>query len=77
MRFELFLNKRYLVLPYSYNASPREVGFYKEDGEVITSLLLEYDENPNDKTHHTSLTDFSHVLEEHIIKKLLDIFHIK
>lgn len=48
MRFELFLNKRYLVLPYSYNAYPREVGFYNEDGEVITSLLLEYDENPND-----------------------------
>ena len=48
MRFELFLNKRYLVLPYSYNASPREVGFYNEDGEIITSLLLEYDENPND-----------------------------
>ena len=23
-----------------------------------------YDEDPNDKTHHTTLTDFSHVLEE-------------
>ena len=23
-----------------------------------------YDEDPNDKTHHASLTDFSHVLEE-------------
>ena len=36
-----------------------------------------YDEDPNDKTHHAPLTNFSHVLEEHIIKKLLDIFHIK
>lgn len=36
-----------------------------------------YDEDPNDKTHHTSLTYLSHVLEEHIIKKLLNIFHIR
>ena len=36
-----------------------------------------YDEDPNDKTHHASLTYFSHVAEEHIIKKLFDIFHIK
>ncbi|MDD5972137.1 MAG: hypothetical protein PUC01_00310 [Spirochaetales bacterium] len=46
MRFNLLLDKKYLVLPYTYTATPREVGFFKEEGEVITSLLLEYDENP-------------------------------
>lgn len=36
-----------------------------------------YDATPNEITHQASLTDFSHVLEEHIIKKLLNIFHIR
>ena len=36
-----------------------------------------YDTDPNDKTHHTPLTNFSHVAEEHIFKKLFDIFHIR
>ena len=46
MRFNLLLDKKYLVLPYTYTATPREVGFFSKEGEVITSLLLEYDENP-------------------------------
>ena len=36
-----------------------------------------YDEDPNDKTHHAALAYLSHISEKHIIKKLLDIFHIK
>ena len=47
MRFELLLNKKYLALPYTFDATAREVGFYNDNGEVITSLLLEYDKCPN------------------------------
>ena len=48
MGFVLDLDKKYVVLPYTDGATPREVGFYKENGEIVTSLLLEYDDSPDD-----------------------------
>ncbi|MDY5930601.1 MAG: hypothetical protein SPJ34_01050, partial [Candidatus Ornithospirochaeta sp.] len=54
MRFPFVLDKAYAVLPYSPDAGAREVGFYKESGELITSLLIEYDENPADWVYLSS-----------------------
>ena len=54
MRFPFVLDKAYAVLPYSPDAQAREVGFYRESGELITSLLIEYDENPSDWVYLSS-----------------------